>query len=101
MAHQRDAVRDMRLRDRAGASGHFLVMDTGYGKTLTSLAYLRLLLDDTEAEVDSVLWVCPTELVRPTLAQLRDRWGAPAVELPRGGVPGRVNCVRHDALRTV
>ena len=29
----------MLRRDAAGSGGHFLVMDTGHGKTVTSLVY--------------------------------------------------------------
>eukprot|EP00756_Hemistasia_phaeocysticola_P015966 Hpha_TRINITY_DN15445_c0_g6::TRINITY_DN15445_c0_g6_i1::g.175091::m.175091 len=103
MVHQRDAVADMRERDENGAPGHFLVMDTGYGKTLTSLCYIRSFLSSTDSSIHSVLWVCPVELVAPTLKQLRERWGAPGCELPPDGKPraGMINCVKHDRLRVV
>jgi len=103
MPHQRDAVLEMQERDRHGVRGHFLFLDTGYGKTLTSLCYINRFLAETSLDVHSVLWVAPNELVQPTLEQLSRKWNAPAVELPVDGAPteGAVNVARHDYLRRV
>eukprot|EP01046_Picozoa_sp_COSAG06_P106461 COSAG06_NODE_52741_length_304_cov_0.634146_1_plen_47_part_10 len=40
MEHQRAAVSSMHRRDSEADTGHFLIMDTGVGKTVTSLCYL-------------------------------------------------------------
>eukprot|EP01063_Lacrimia_lanifica_P017900 TRINITY_DN24883_c0_g1_i1.p1 TRINITY_DN24883_c0_g1~~TRINITY_DN24883_c0_g1_i1.p1 ORF type:complete len:1390 (+),score=554.89 TRINITY_DN24883_c0_g1_i1:425-4171(+) len=59
--HQRDAVGRMQQRHRRGAPGHYLVMDTGHGKTLTALTYAmwRLLHTDLGKRVKRILWVTP------------------------------------------
>lgn len=78
-------------------------MDTGYGKTLTAVCYLRKFLERTGSEIRAALWVTPGDLVQPTLKQLTEQWGIPARVLPASGEPteGLVNVVKHDALRKV
>eukprot|EP01105_Mastigella_eilhardi_P017924 TRINITY_DN4131_c0_g1_i3.p1 TRINITY_DN4131_c0_g1~~TRINITY_DN4131_c0_g1_i3.p1 ORF type:complete len:1316 (-),score=266.82 TRINITY_DN4131_c0_g1_i3:26-3973(-) len=101
MQHQRDAVDDLVARDAAGAVGHFVVMDTGYGKTLTSVAYLHHL--KLEGKLPRyVLWVIPNAAVTAIVDELR-LCGAPAVTLPKGGNPvaEHFNVVPHDTLRKV
>mmetsp|Transcript_59352 Transcript_59352/g.109748 ORF Transcript_59352/g.109748 Transcript_59352/m.109748 type:complete len:535 (+) Transcript_59352:86-1690(+) len=102
MPHQRDAVQDMLQRDELRAQGHFLVMDTGYGKTLTALSYMRRFLDRTSIDIRFILWVTPTELVKATAQQLQAKWCAP-VHILLDGNPkeAHINVVKHDLLRTV
>ena len=78
-------------------------MDTGCGKTLTALSYIRRFLDSSTVDVRYVLWVAPAELVAPTAGQLRMRWEAPVHVLPDDGCPREActNVVRHDLLRKV
>eukprot|EP00035_Acanthoeca_spectabilis_P027942 m.468490 g.468490 ORF g.468490 m.468490 type:complete len:1322 (+) comp27536_c0_seq1:111-4076(+) len=59
--HQRDAVERMKARHLRGAPGHYLVMDTGHGKTLTALAYAmwRLLCTDLGDRVRRIIWITP------------------------------------------
>lgn len=59
--HQRDAVIRLKERDHKGVKGHYLVMDTGYGKTYTAISYAMSLLieDNFGCNVDYIVWVTP------------------------------------------
>ena len=73
--HQRDAVSDMDERDGRGAPGHFLVMDVGYGKTLTSLSYAAQWLRSGNGErTKYILWTTPGHIVGSTELQIRSKW---------------------------
>lgn len=101
MQHQTDAVHDMLLRDQQGTPGHFVVLDVGLGKTLLTACYVRHFLNQTPLDIRAVLWVTPSDLVQPTLEQLRTRWKLPACLLAASAVPkkGYINLVAHDHLR--
>eukprot|EP00011_Vannellida_sp_DIVA3-517-6-12_P013194 CAMPEP_0114636566 /NCGR_PEP_ID=MMETSP0168-20121206/17052_1 /TAXON_ID=95228 ORGANISM="Vannella sp., Strain DIVA3 517/6/12" /NCGR_SAMPLE_ID=MMETSP0168 /ASSEMBLY_ACC=CAM_ASM_000044 /LENGTH=1272 /DNA_ID=CAMNT_0001848283 /DNA_START=143 /DNA_END=3962 /DNA_ORIENTATION=+ len=101
MQHQADAVFDMLQRDKQGTPGHFVVLDVGLGKTLLTAAYIRHFLNETTLDIRAVLWVTPSDLVQPTLEQLRQRWKLPACILGSAAVPkrGSINLVAHDHLR--
>ena len=98
MTHQVDAVSDMLARDSLGATGHFLVMDTGFGKTLTTVQYLFELKKKGQLP-PSVLWVIPNSAVDAIVQELR-KCGAPAEILPKTGSPirGKFNVIPHDRL---
>eukprot|EP00041_Stephanoeca_diplocostata_P031833 m.1002282 g.1002282 ORF g.1002282 m.1002282 type:complete len:1307 (+) comp24035_c0_seq5:70-3990(+) len=59
--HQRDAVERMKQRHLRGAPGHYLVMDTGHGKTYTAVTYAmwRLLHTALGHQVRRIIWVTP------------------------------------------
>jgi len=59
--HQRDAVARLTARHQRGVQGHYLVMDTGHGKTLTALTYAlqQLVRTPLGSRVRRVLWVTP------------------------------------------
>jgi hypothetical protein len=101
MEHQRDAVARMLRRDATrGVPGHFVVMDTGLGKTVTAVAYLirRLGSTDTGKHVRSILWVTPKHTVGGLLVQLRNKWKCPVVEVqkPKRGKKGAATCHLKD-----
>ncbi|KAH3755955.1 UPF0046 protein C25E10.12 [Pelomyxa schiedti] len=102
MIHQRDAVSDLHKRDLGNPTcAHFLVMDTGYGKTLTTVQYLYEL--NLRGHLPrSVLWVIPSSALAEIVKELQ-LCGAPAVTLPTSGIPVeyKFNVVQHDRLRKV
>jgi superfamily II DNA or RNA helicase len=82
MPHQRSAVERMRERDEAADTGHFLVLDTGVGKTVTALAYAHQWLIRHPA-VRRILWVTPKGTTEGLCQQLRAQWGVPVHMVPR------------------
>ena len=103
--HQRDAVSDMDERDGRGAPGHFLVMDVGYGKTLTSLAYAaQWLRSGNGVRTKYILWTTPGHIVKSTELQIRSKWKAPThiVDRKLGKLkPYAVNVIDQDYLRVL
>ncbi|CAB9519679.1 expressed unknown protein [Seminavis robusta] len=84
MEHQRCAVESMKRRDReAGSSNHYLIMDTGVGKTVTSLCYLYRWLLHHGQNVTKVIWVTPKGTVDNLIKQLQMTWSAPVWKVPR------------------
>lgn len=67
MPHQRDAYLDMRYRHDHGHRAHFLVMDTGLGKTRTTARFLF----DLRQKLTGCLWVVTEESVDGICEQLR------------------------------
>lgn len=113
MEHQRDAVSRMMHRDALrGVPGHFVVMDTGLGKTVTAITYMLRRLasaDAAGANVDAILWVTPKHTVPGLLKQLVDQWHCPTHEVkksPKGSTQctlkkHHVNVVQSDLLRSL
>lgn len=103
--HQRDAVADMVERDSRGAPGHFLVMDVGFGKTLTSLYYAtQFLWTSNGKQVQYILWTTPGHIVESTENQIRSKWGAPTNIVSRASghlVKYAVNIIDQDYLRVL
>eukprot|EP01043_Picozoa_sp_COSAG02_P007537 COSAG02_NODE_227_length_28153_cov_11.662294_9_plen_1195_part_00 len=84
MEHQRAAVSSMHRRDSEADTGHFLIMDTGVGKTVTSLCYLhRWLVKHGGDATRRILWVTPAGTVDNLIEQLRSTWSAPVWRVPR------------------
>lgn len=84
MEHQRCAIASMRRRDSEADTGHFLIMDTGVGKTLTSLCYLyHWLVENGKGITKRIIWVTPKGTVHNLIAQLRGTWSAPVWNVPR------------------
>jgi len=84
MEHQRCAIASMRRRDSDADTGHFLIMDTGVGKTITSLCYLyRWLVKNGKGVINRIIWVTPKGTVDNLVKQLRGTWSAPVWNVPR------------------
>lgn len=84
MEHQRAAVARMHQRDMGADTGHFLVMDTGLGKTVTSLVYAyRWLCRNAGTSVKRIIWVTPAGTVENLLKQLHSTWSVPVHAVPR------------------
>ena len=84
MEHQRAAVSSMDRRDTEADTGHFLIMDTGVGKTVTSLCYLYRWLCKNGGDVTKrIIWVTPAGTVDNLIEQLRNTWSAPVWRVPR------------------
>ena len=84
MEHQRCAVASMRRRDSDADTGHFLIMDTGVGKTVTSLCYLyRWLVENGRGVTKRIIWVTPKGTVDNLVKQLKGTWSAPVWNVPR------------------
>lgn len=105
MEHQRDAVSRMLERDdRRGVPGHFLVMDTGLGKTITAICYLHKRLSTTPLgqQVKYILWVTPRHTVPGLVAQLKKERKCPVNLIDKVGTKLRaqhINVVHSDLLR--
>ena len=115
MEHQQVAVERMEQRDGSADTGHFLILDTGMGKTVTSLVYAWRWLQKNGGSVRRILWVTPAGTIDNLLAQLRRTWGVPVFSVPRLSTakqpkPGElsylkledyaVNVIHADHLRT-
>lgn len=112
MEHQRAAVAAMIQRDTEADTGHFLIMDTGVGKTVTSLCYLyRWLCSPAGCGCRRIIWVTPKGTVENLVKQLKGKWKAPVWNVPRvstgkkavAGLQLRdyhVNVIHADHLRT-
>lgn len=85
LEHQREAVDRMHQRDREmKCGGHFLIMDTGLGKTVTSLVYAYRWLCSTGGKaVRRILWVTPAGTVENLVKQLCQTWHCPTHVVPR------------------
>eukprot|EP00746_Dinoflagellata_sp_MGD_P007999 gnl/MRDRNA2_/MRDRNA2_115939_c0_seq1.p1 gnl/MRDRNA2_/MRDRNA2_115939_c0~~gnl/MRDRNA2_/MRDRNA2_115939_c0_seq1.p1 ORF type:complete len:1300 (-),score=258.95 gnl/MRDRNA2_/MRDRNA2_115939_c0_seq1:153-4052(-) len=83
MEHQRAAVARMHQRDAEADTGHFLIMDTGMGKTFTSLCYGYRWLCTHGQMVKRVIWITPAETVNDLIEQLQSTWSAPVFRVPR------------------
>jgi len=84
MEHQRCAVASMRRRDKEADTGHFLIMDTGVGKTVTSLCYLyHWLVQHGRHVTKRIIWVTPKGTVDNLVKQLRFSWSSPVWNVPR------------------
>ena len=83
MEHQKVAVARMHERDETADVGHFLILDTGMGKTVTALVYAWRWLRQHGGAVRRILWVTPAGTIDNLLAQLRRTWGAPVHLVPR------------------
>uniref|UniRef100_A0A7S2DLB5 TFIIS N-terminal domain-containing protein n=1 Tax=Haptolina brevifila TaxID=156173 RepID=A0A7S2DLB5_9EUKA len=84
MEHQQVAVARMHRRDEtADGCGHFLILDTGLGKTVTSLVYAYRWLCKYGGAVRRIIWVTPAGTVDNLLEQLKKTWGAPVWNVPR------------------
>jgi hypothetical protein len=107
--HQLSAVEDMLERDcELAVHAHFVYMDTGSGKTLTAVTYLRR-LDEIGALPRYVLWTAPGSTVEDMCKTL-GRCGVRAQALPIVGrgrtkmaqpIPYAFNVAAHDDLRKV
>jgi hypothetical protein len=115
MEHQRAAVHRMLERDQQADTGHFLVMDTGLGKTVTSLVYAHRWLCLHGGAVRHVVWVTPKNTPTNLIRQLRETWGVPVHLVPRVSaaakpakgqtrrvdlLPWAINVIEADHLRT-
>lgn len=84
MEHQREAIDRMMERDQElKCGGHFLIMDTGHGKTVTSLLYAYRWLCLHGRNVARILWITPAGTVENLLKQLRSTWHCPTHLVPR------------------
>lgn len=117
LPHQISAVDRMINRDKKSDSGHFLVMDTGLGKSITALRYAHnWLCDQKSKHVDYIIWVTPNGTVDNLVSQLRDTWEVPVCQIPRVSKAKNkrdcdssslllreheVNVIHADHLRTV
>jgi hypothetical protein len=83
--HQRAAISRMHQRDSsADCGGHFLIMDTGVGKTITALTYAyRWLCQYGGRTVLRILWITPKGTVENLAAQLQGTWAVPVHVVPR------------------
>ena len=105
MEHQRDGVSRMLERDdKRGVPGHFLVMDTGLGKTITAICYLHKRLSTTPLgrQVKYILWVTPRHTVPGLVAQLKKERKCPVNLIDKVGAKLRalhINVVHSDLLR--
>jgi hypothetical protein len=116
--HQRDAVARMVARDRqGGAQGHYMVMNTGMGKTVTALSFFsRQLAPEQGSEappaeyrtVRHVLWVTPPgqKMGRGktfTLVESQSRemtqWGLPRANLAAEGGHDVLENAKTDRIR--
>ena len=116
MEHQQAAIERMHSRDRdESPAGHFLVMDTGLGKTVTSLCYALQWLSLHGSNVKLILWITPKGTVENLITQLTAKWGAavhavPRVSTAKNPKPGEtkqvelkkgyINVIHADHLRT-
>ena len=109
--HQKAAVARMEERDAVADTGHFLVMDTGLGKTVTSLTYAYRWLCRHGSSVDYVLWITPHGTTENLCGQLRGKWDVPVWLVPRVSASAKsvacvqlkryhVNVIHADHLRT-
>ena len=88
MPHQQAAVAEM----TAKKGNHFLVMDTGTGKTLTALLYgYRWLCENDGC---CLLWITPKGTVENLGIQLSDKWKVPVWNVPR--VSTAAKCKRGE-----
>ena len=117
--HQRRVVERFRTRDGSVgvAAGHFFVMDTGGGKTLTAAHYAFEWLAQHGSDVDAILLATPKNTVPSLLADLAQKRGAdgtvlwkfPVFKVPRSGrvdesfvfKHGHINVIDHDHRRVV
>lgn len=84
MEHQRAALARMEQRDgNRNVPGHFVVMDTGLGKTITACCYAFRWLCRHGTDVDHLLWVTPAGTVENLVAQLARQWRVPVHLVPR------------------
>ena len=98
MEHQRAAVGRMHKRDVEADTGHFLIMDTGLGKTVTSLVYgYRWLCEHGGGTVKRILWVTPAGTTDNLEQQLRETWAVPVHMVPR--VSTAANPKKEDLLK--
>ena len=115
MEHQRAAIDQMLGRDLDHDTSHFLVMDTGLGKTLTALVYAHHWLVRSGGAVRRILWVTPKGTPANLVKQLRDQWRVPVRLVPRVSTAAKpragetrtvdledwtVNVIEADHLRT-
>ena len=119
--HQHEAVDRMwdRSQRPGGGKGHFLVMETGLGKTATALCYLthRLVNTPLGQEVDKIVWLTPAGTKKGTSFTLIDsllkeldsedkvqvpcNWVVPTSSGGRSGAvfkPHSVNVLAHHHL---
>lgn len=81
--HQQYAIGKMLEEDNLhNPSGHFIVLETGLGKTLISLLYSYLWNREHE-EVKRVFWVAPKETINCLQDQLTNKWKVPTFVVPR------------------
>eukprot|EP00437_Effrenium_voratum_P007330 CAMPEP_0181435760 /NCGR_PEP_ID=MMETSP1110-20121109/20500_1 /TAXON_ID=174948 /ORGANISM="Symbiodinium sp., Strain CCMP421" /LENGTH=1270 /DNA_ID=CAMNT_0023559307 /DNA_START=15 /DNA_END=3827 /DNA_ORIENTATION=- len=84
MEHQREAICRMVERDEhLKCGGHFLIMDTGHGKTITALLYAFRWLESSGQNVRRIMWVTPAGTVENLVKQLRTTWRCPTHVVPR------------------
>eukprot|EP00435_Cladocopium_sp_Y103_P057265 s1592_g19.t1 len=84
MEHQREAIDRMMERDQElKCGGHFLIMDTGHGKTVTSLLYAYRWLCQHGRNASRILWITPAGTVENLVKQLRSTWHCPTHVVPR------------------
>eukprot|EP00656_Telonema_subtile_P002598 TRINITY_DN11173_c0_g1_i1.p1 TRINITY_DN11173_c0_g1~~TRINITY_DN11173_c0_g1_i1.p1 ORF type:complete len:736 (+),score=164.99 TRINITY_DN11173_c0_g1_i1:1933-4140(+) len=84
LEHQRAAVARMLERDSHADTGHFLIMDTGLGKTVTSLVYAyHWLCQHAGSTVKHILWVTPAGTTKNLIKQLQQTWSVPVFQVPR------------------
>ena len=105
MEHQRDGVSRMIERDvQRGVPGHFLVMDTGLGKTITAVCYLhkRLATTSMGQDVKYILWVTPKHTVTGLVSQLIKERKCPVNLIDKVTTKFKqhhINVVHSDLLR--
>eukprot|EP00913_Durusdinium_trenchii_P007502 g7051.t1 len=84
MEHQREAIHCMVQRDEdLKCGGHFLIMDTGHGKTVTALVYAFRWLCQHGQNVKRLVWITPHGTVENLVKQLRDTWRVKTHVVPR------------------
>ena len=111
MEHQKAAVQRMHERDASSDTGHFLVMDTGLGKTVTALVYAYRWLCQYGGSVMYIVWITPHGTTDNLCQQLRGTWEVPVHLVPRVSAaktsikhiqlkPFHINVIHADHLRT-
>merc|ERR1712137_17354 len=110
MPHQSYAVNQMLERDsQRGVPGHYLVMDTGLGKTRTALCYLHHRLSHTSLgdDVKFILWVAPKSTVEDLVRSIGDttkEYGGqtlPAFQVPRTAKKDKTVALREYHVNVI
>ena len=112
--HQQSIMRDMEKLDETSPSKHFVVMDTGNGKTGAALAYMAKRA--AALGLKYIIWVAPKKTLDSLELQFCNVWRAQAHRVPRISTaaklnersarslelrPYQINLIDSDYLRTM
>lgn len=84
LPHQLSALTSLKRRDEYPVGGHILVMPTGAGKTITSIAYVahRVLKTPIGHMVNKVIWVAPPESLESLKKDMEQNMNVPVHLVP-------------------